>query len=119
MKKNKNVENEYVRQLPIGLQAKLQDSTMFIRACEKRMIVFENGKWISKFEYKSTLSYFCGRCFCKDRPVGKKLIRGKNDMPVSDLEKMFGVENLKVGLKYYRQNKISERCQMLDIELNE
>jgi len=105
--------NEYVKHLPPSLQEKLRkgNSDLFVSACAKGVIVFEDGRWISHFVCTSHLAFFCGRCFCKDKPVGSKLFKGKNNMPVKELERLFGVHGLKGGRKNYRRRKISGPCK--------
>jgi len=114
MSKKKNLDNEYVRMLPGALREKLQNSDVFIRACEKRLIVCEDGQWVSHFENTCVLSYFCGCCFCGDKAVGTKLFKGKHRMPTKKLEKLFGVDNLREGRKKYYDRKISESCENID-----
>jgi len=109
-----DLDNEYVRKLPGALRKKLRNSDVFIRACEENLIVCEDGKWTSYFENKSVLSYFCGCCFCGDKAVGTKLFKGKHRMPISKLEALFGVDNLREGRKKYYERNISESCEDID-----
>jgi len=113
-KQKVDLDNKYVKMLPSALREKLQNSDVFIRACEKRLIVCEEGQWVSNFENICVLSYFCGCCFCGDKAVGTKLFKGNHRMPTKKLEKLFGVDHLREGRKKYCDRKISESCKNID-----
>jgi len=109
-----DLDNKYVKMLPASLKKQLRNDTIFIRACEMQLIVCENGKWTNYFPNTSVFSLFCACCFCEDRVVGKKIAKGGYNIPVRQLERLFGVKWLKSGLKYYRKKKISWRCENID-----
>jgi len=109
-KKNEN-PLEY---LPEDIVLQLQNSTAFEKAFKVGLITFDGNYLVSHFKSNRQLTYFCGRCFCNDTVVGRKLFKGEFNYPTSDLERIFRVSNMHDARKKLRRDGISERYKPID-----
>ena len=109
-----STDGDPVGKLPDGLRRKLKDKRAFRRACRKGLIVYKNGVWVSNFENKSVLSNFFGRCFSCDYVEYGVFMKGIFSFPACELERLFGVKNLRDSRKFLLNKKISRRCKNID-----
>lgn len=84
--------------LPDELRGMLHHRAAFRRAFECGYITYKGGRFVSKFSSVYKLAYFLGRCFSNDK-IGmhskNKYIVGQFTFPAAELERAFGLENLK------------------------
>jgi len=106
--------DELVESLPCDIQTELINKEAFFNAYEKGFLVYEHGRWISKFESIRQLTYFCGRCFCGDTVVGRKLFKGEKDLPTSILERLFDVDDMHDPRKKLQKHGVPKRYKVLD-----
>lgn len=109
-----SIDGDPVGMLPYELRCKLKDKRAFRRACRKGLIVCKNGVWTSRFENKSVLSYFFGRCICNDYVKHGVFEKGDSSFPACELERLFNVNNLRDSRKFLLNKKISRRHKSID-----
>ena len=107
-----------VEMLPPRLRSQLRCPEAFRRAFNEGWITIESERMVSHFGSLRMLAHFCGRTFAGDTVVAIHKFRmvesGHFPFPASELERLFGVGNLREQRKNLLKNRLPKRYQVID-----
>ena len=108
-------EDDPLECVPLSLRSQMVHPKAFANACEQGLITIEHGRMVSHFANKCQLTYFCGRCFAGDCVVGRLVLKGNKPFPAAQIERLFGVTDMKNVRKKLRKNKLPRCYQVIDL----